>query len=486
MLMYKIYNCGDDLDGDVMKSNFEINKIDIDLIDLKIARKIGKEKSVEGGYLPIYEENKELIVITKEEKIEDLKEIQFIYGLNIKVKTINKDLLDSIINHVFLGEEEDLFGNLLRDAIRRRASDLHLEPGEEDTLIRIRIDGSLNKMMKIYKAEYLRLISRVKALGNMDITEKRRPQDGKVNIVIDNNNYDLRISTIPTVKGEKLVIRILYGERFKYNMKSLNLNKKQEDKIERIIGYKTGLVIVTGPTGSGKSSSLYTILKKIKDKDINITTLEDPVEVILKGINQITLNPKAEITFAKGLRSILRQDPDVIMVGEIRDEETASIAIRASLTGHKVYTTIHTKSPEEVIYRLEDMGIKSYLIKDSIVGIISQRLIRILCPKCKIYNNEIYLKDKKIKNYNKLGCEYCNYTGYNGRKILSSIVEINNKKIGNKQSIFQEIEKEGNEEMLDNLNDLLNRGEIGVEEYKNFILEEGFDYEKNFKDIKEG
>ena len=485
--MYKFYSNGNDLDGDVMiNNNFKLNKIDIDLIDLEIARKIGKEKSIEGGYLPIYEENKELIVVTKEERIEDLREIQFIYGLNINVKTIKAGLLNSIINNVYLGAEENLFEILLKDSIKRNASDIHFEPGEEDTLIRIRIDGSLNKLTKIYKSEYVRMLSKVKAIGNMDITEKRKPQDGKVNIDISNNTYDLRISTIPTIKGEKLVIRILYGETFKYNMKSLNLNKKQEEKIKRIIGYKTGLVIVTGPTGSGKSSSLYTILRKIKDKDINITTIEDPVEVIIKGINQISLNPKADITFAKGLRSILRQDPDVIMVGEIRDEETANIAIRASLTGHKVYTTIHTKSPEEVIYRLEDMGIKSYLIKDSIVGIISQRLIRVLCNKCKTFNKEIYLKDKKINNYNKSGCEFCNYTGYRGRRILSSIVEIAKKEIGNKRNIFQEIEKESNREMIDNLNDLFIKGEVGLEEYQDFIIEEGFNYEEYFKDIKEG
>lgn len=484
--MYIFYIIGNDLDGDVMINKSKLNKIDIDLIDLKIARKIGKEKSIEGGYLPIYEENKELIVITKEKRIEDLKEIQFTYGLNIKVKTVNEDLLNSIINNVYLGEKEDLFEMLLKYSIKKNASDLHFEAGEEDTLIRIRIDGSLNKMMKIYKSEYLRLISKVKALGNMDITEKRRPQDGKANIDIDNNTYDLRISTIPTIKGEKLVIRILYGDTFKYNMESLNLNKKQENKIKRIIGYKTGLVIVTGPTGSGKSSSLYTILMKIKDKDINITTIEDPVEVVIKGINQISLNPKADITFARGLRSILRQDPDVIMVGEIRDEETANIAIRASLTGHKVYTTIHTKSPQEVVYRLEDMGIKSYLIKDSIAGIISQRLIRVLCAKCKTSDKEIYLKDKKIKNYNKSGCEFCNYTGYRGRRVLSSIVEIAKKEIGNKQSIFQEIEKEGNKEMIDNLNDLFIEGEVGLKEYQDFIIEEGFNYEEYFKDIKEG
>lgn len=468
-----------------MNRKFELEKINIDVVDLKIARKITKEKSIKGGYLPIYTENGELIILSKDERINDIKEIQFIYGLNTKIKIINEELLDFIIKYVYLGEEDSLFEILLKECVNKNASDIHFEPREEDTLIRIRIDGSLNKIGKVYNSEYVRLISKVKALGNMDITEKRRPQDGKVNIKIDNNIYDLRVSTIPTINGEKLVIRILYGESFKHNIKSLNLNKKQQEKIDRIIGYKTGLVIVAGPTGSGKTSSLYTILKKIKDEDINITTLEDPAEVIIKGINQMNLNKKADITFANGLRSILRQDPDVIMVGEIRDEETANIAIRASLTGHKVYTTIHTKSPEEVIYRLEDMGVKPYLIKDSIVGIISQRLVRLLCPKCKIINKEIYLNEDKIKNYIKVGCEFCSYTGYKGRKILSSIIEINNKKVKDKEEFFCKIEKEGNEEMIDNLKDLFIRGEIGLDEYRKFILEEGFDYEKHFEAIKE-
>lgn len=244
-----------------------------------------------------------------------------------------------------------------------------------------------------------KLLSKIKVCGNMDITEKRRPQDGKSLIKVNGKNYDLRLSTIPIIYGEKLVIRILYGEIFNYNISSLNLNVNQMKKLKKIIALKNGLVIINGPTGSGKSSSLYCILKEINKKDINITTLEDPVEVIIKGVNQVSLNRKANITFATGLRSILRQDPDVLMIGEIRDEETANMAVTASLTGHKVYSTIHTKTPQEVYFRLEDMGVKQYLIKDSLIGIVSQRLIRVFCDNCKKEDIKFIFKGNEMINY---------------------------------------------------------------------------------------
>lgn len=317
----------------------------------------------------------------------------------------------------------------------------------------------------------------------MDITEKRRPQDGKSLIKVNGKNYDLRLSTIPIIYGEKLVIRILYGEIFNYNIDSLNLNTNQIKKLKKILGLKNGLVIINGPTGSGKSSSLYCILKEINKKDINITTLEDPVEVIIKGINQVSLNRKANITFATGLRSILRQDPDVLMIGEIRDEETANMAVTASLTGHKVYSTIHTKTPQEVYFRLEDMGVKQYLIKDSLIGIISQRLIRVLCDNCKREDIKFYFKGKEVINYKSIGCSNCNYTGYKGRKVVSSVIFIDKEIKKNISNIFQEIRGLNNEEMIDNLNDLLTDGKISVTDYNNFIIEEGISYEENKIDI---
>ena len=253
----------------------------------------------------------------------------------------------------------------------------------------MRIDGKLSIYTKILHLEYQKLISKIKVLGNMDITEKRRPQDGKASMEVDNKNYDLRLSTITIIYGEKLVIRILYNDVFNHKLDELNMTNIQRNKLKKIISINNGLVLINGPTGSGKSTTLYSILNEINNKEVNITTLEDPIEVFIEGVNQVSLNKKAGITFASGLKSILRQDPDILMIGEIRDEETADIAVKASLTGHKVYSTIHTKTPKDVYFRLEDMGIKSYLIKDSLVGIISQRLIRILCNQCKRVEKEI-------------------------------------------------------------------------------------------------
>ena len=380
---------------------------------------------------------------------------------------------------MFLGEDERLLEIILAEAIKEKASDIHFEPYREDVVIRNRIDGVLLPITKITFKEYQKLLSKIKIQGNMDITEKRKPQDGKVLKKINSRDYDLRLSTIPIVYGEKLVIRILYGEIFNHDINKINMTQNQREKLKRIIATKNGLVLINGPTGSGKSTTLYSILKEINKKEINITTLEDPIEVLIEGINQVNLNKKADLTFATGLRSILRQDPDTIMVGEIRDEDTANIAVTASLTGHKVYSTIHTKTPKEVYFRLEDMGVKSYLLKDSLIGIISQRLVRVLCPNCKSYYKEIKLNGEKIKLYKAAGCNCCNYSGYKGRKSVSSIVYVdeNIKKLIS--NIFQEITELSNEEMILNLRDLLIEGCISYKDYNNFLLEEDLKYEKN-------
>ncbi|MCI6692965.1 MAG: Flp pilus assembly complex ATPase component TadA, partial [Clostridium sp.] len=219
--------------------------------------------------------------------------------------------------------------------------------------------------------------------------------------------------------------------------------------------------------------------KEINKREINITTLEDPVEVLIEGINQVSLNKKANITFSTGLRSILRQDPDVIMIGEIRDEETANMAVTASLTGHKVYSTIHTKTPKEVYFRLEDMGVKSYLIRDSLIGIISQRLVRILCENCKVYDKDIYINGRRIILHKANGCSNCNYSGYKGRKSVSSVVYIDKEMKKLTSNIFQEIKELSNDEMIVNLNYLLENGYISCDDYNNFLLEEDLNYDEN-------
>lgn len=374
---------------------------------------------------------------------------------------------------MFSGEEDDLELDIIKKAISLGASDIHIEPRESDVIIRLRTDGILSIERKIKINEYNVLLSKIKIKGNMDITEKRRPQDGKYSIVLNSSEYSLRVSTIPIVYGEKLVIRILYGMVFNYTIENLNLNMTQIKKLKRIMSLKNGLVIVNGPTGSGKSTTLYAMLQYINRDEINITTLEDPIETIIPGINQMNLNRKANITFANGLRNILRQDPDVIMVGEIRDEETAEIAVRASLTGHKVYSTIHTKTPRDIYLRLEDMGIKPYLIKDSLVGIVSQRLIKILCDDCKSKIKTIDIDGNNIDLYDKCGCIKCNNTGYKGRAMIAAIHIINS-------NIFQEIKSLNNDEMIDGLICLLKNGYITQEDFKDFIIMEGFN-EKKYK-----
>ena len=448
-------------------------------IDLDVARKLGNTKAKKYCVLPIKIEGDKLIVFSSEEDLNNKEEVEFLFNKKTEVINMKEEDIKDLIFKVFLGESEKLLEAILYKAIIERASDIHFEPQREDIFIRIRIDGLLVPFTKIKNCEYQKLLSQIKVLGNMDITEKRRPQDGKVFIKIQEKDYDLRLSTIPIVYGEKLVIRILYGEIFEHDLNNLNMSKLQREKLNKMIAMKNGLIIINGPTGSGKSTTLYSILKEINKKDINITTLEDPVEVLINGVNQVSLNRKANITFSTGLRSILRQDPDVLMIGEIRDEETANIAVTASLTGHKVYSTVHTKTPKEVLLRLEDMGVKPYLIKDSIIGIISQRLVRVLCLSCRGKDKIVNIDNNSIVTYKAVGCNHCNYTGYKGRKSVSAVVYINEEIKKIISNIFQEIKELSNEEMIMNLSYLLTNGFITIEDYNNFLIEEDLNYEQN-------
>ncbi|GAB6170344.1 GspE/PulE family protein [Clostridium carnis] len=458
------------------------NKNYINEVDLNVARKVNINQAKTKKFLPIKVIDENIVIIAKEENRANFEEIKFIYNKNIIVDICTEDYIYSMIDKVFLGESENLVNDILENAIKYNSSDIHFEPGKKDVIIRFRIDGVLILQYKVTHNEYNILLSKIKIESNMDITEKRRPQDGKYTIRLDKKNYDLRISTLPTFYGEKLVVRILYGTVFNYSLKSLNLTQYQYEKIKKIISRKHGLTIINGPTGSGKSTTLYTILQEINNMDINITTIEDPVEILIEGINQVSLNRKVDIDFANGLRSILRQDPDAMMIGEIRDEETAQMAVRASLTGHKVYSTIHTKTPRDVYLRLEDMGVKDYLLKDSLIGIISQRLIKVLCEKCKKEIGNFIFKGETLKKYKKCGCSYCNYTGYKGRSIVCAIYYLDNDKefISN---IFQEINLLNNSEMIDNLDLLLKSGSITTEDYNEFLQMEGVEEVENKKGI---
>ena len=308
-------------------------------------------------------------------------------------------------------------------AVRQRASDIHIEALERKVRVRYRIDGALYERGKYEIALLPAIVARIKIIGGMDISEKRKPQDGRITQIVDRMEFDIRVSVLPTVYGEKVVMRLTSKTNLTREKSQLGLKPRELQRFDHILAHPHGILLVTGPTGSGKSTTLYTALSELNKEDVNIITVEDPVEANIDGINQVQVNNKAELTFASALRSILRQDPDIIMIGEIRDQETASIAVQASITGHLVVSTLHTNSSASTITRLEDMGIESYLIADSVIGVIAQRLVRRLCPSCK--QPRIATEQEKeimgvnpseeVTMYKPCGCPQCDHTGYKGR-----------------------------------------------------------------------
>ncbi len=328
-----------------------------------------------------------------------------------------------------------LVNKMIEQAVRERASDIHIEPMETYIRVRFRIDGALREIIT-YDASMLNAITaRLKIMSNMDISEKRKPQDGRITIYVDGSEYDIRVSNLPTCYGEKVVMRIASKSGFKKEKKDLGMLDEDLVKFDNILKNPHGIILVTGPTGSGKSTTLYTALSSLNKEDVNIITVEDPVEANIDGINQVMVNVKAEMTFANALRSILRQDPDIIMIGEIRDTETAEIAVRASITGHLVVSTLHTNSTANTVSRLIDMGVEPYLIADSLVGVIAQRLVRRLCKDCKKPHvvtmeekRELSLRpDKEYTIYEPVGCQNCGGSGYIGRIGIYEIMTVSNK-----------------------------------------------------------
>lgn len=325
-----------------------------------------------------------------------------------------------------------LVKEMIELAVRQRASDIHIEPQEEMIMVRFRIDGVLHEKMN-YKTSVLQaILARIKIIAGMDISEKRKPQDGRITQIVDHVEYDIRVSSLPTIYGEKIVMRLAAKMALTRDKQQLGFKQYELEQFDSIIHSPHGIILVTGPTGSGKSTTLYTTLSELNTSEVNIITVEDPVEANINGINQVQVNPKAELTFVSALRSILRQDPDIIMIGEIRDQETAQIAVQASITGHLVVSTLHTNSSANTITRLEDMGVESYLIADSVVGVIAQRLVRRLCPNCKqpVEPNEEQIRflglnpQKHQKIYGPCGCPKCDHTGYYGRTGIYEIMKV--------------------------------------------------------------
>jgi len=325
-----------------------------------------------------------------------------------------------------------LINSLFEQAVRSKASDIHIEPYADELRVRFRIDGDLWEITSLPKSNLSAVVTRIKIIGKMNIAEKRVPQDGRVETRIQDREIDMRISTLPTVYGEKIVLRLLDKTSFNFTKEGLGLSDHNLQLFDNILKSPYGMILVTGPTGSGKTTTLYTVLRELNQIEKNIITVEDPVEYRLGGINQVQVNVKTGLTFASGLRSILRQDPDIVMVGEIRDGETAEIAVRAAITGHLVLSTLHTNDSPSTIARLVDMGVEPYIVSSAVVGIVSQRLVKTLCNECK----EAYEIDHKEKRmlgldenetmvlHRAVGCNACN-AGYSGRAAVHEIMPVN-------------------------------------------------------------
>lgn len=323
---------------------------------------------------------------------------------------------------------------IITQAINDKASDIHIEPRVKNVCVRYRIDGVLHEVMSPPKHIQAPMISRIKIMASLDIAERRIPQDGKIHLKHDNKEYDLRVSTLPTVHGEKVVMRILDKSAVMIGLDKLGLMPDTRAVFEDLVFKPYGMILVTGPTGSGKSTTLYTALNMLNSSEDNICTVEDPVEYQLPGINQVQINPKAGLTFGAALRSFLRQDPDIIMVGEIRDGETAQIAIESALTGHLVLSTLHTNDAAGAITRLIDMGIEPFLVASALVGVIAQRLVRRICPNCReaytppeeaVAKFGLNLADTNIVFYHGRGCDHCKGTGYKGRSGIYEMMTVN-------------------------------------------------------------
>lgn len=431
---------------------------------------IPKKISIKYNAYLLDETDSTITIETSEESMELIQDIRLATGKEPIIVKGDKEEIKRKISVRYDSKMENnddraqkLFENITEFAIEQNISDIHIEPFEEEFRIRMRRDGKLELYENISMAFYPEVISFIKLKSGMDIAEKRLPQDGRLEILDKDNSVDVRVSSVPTVNGEKIVMRILNKKIFIENISKPDFTEDEMKLVSEIISKKSGIILVCGPTGSGKTTTVYSIIKKLMDLERNITTIENPIEYKIKGINQIQVNEKIGLTFEKGLKSILRQDPDIIMIGEIRDTETAEIAVRAAITGHLVISTIHTEDAVSTIIRLNDMGVKAYLIKASLIGVISQRLVRKKCGHCK---NIPGLVEK---------CGFCDGRGYIGRTAIHEIMEINEdiketiRDNFDKSRIKDIANKTGMISFEDSIKELLENGVLDEREVRNLV-----------------
>ena len=448
------------------KSGYRYVSINEIGVNVAAANLITPEMALRNNVLPLYQEDKTLYVAMKNPNdIITIDNLHLMTGLEIcPLVVADMELAAAIENFANMNssvenyDEDDqteaveeteelmlddkpavqLVNQIINNAIKSGASDVHIEALEKNLRVRFRIDGVLQEVMQNPIKIFPSVVSRVKVLGGMDIAEKRVPQDGRATVRYEDKTLDVRIATMPTVYGEKIVMRLLERNKGNVSIKDINFSKRQFPRFDKAIHMPYGFVLVTGPTGSGKSTTLYATLAEISTLEKNVITLEDPVERRMAGINQVQMNNRAGMTFAAALRSVLRSDPDIVMVGEIRDGETAKIAVEAALTGHMVLSTLHTNDAAGAVTRLEEMGVEPFLTASSLVGVLAQRLVRKLCPKCKeeyTLTREEMLKilpdfpveeypQEVYKVYKPKGCLTCNNTGYKGREAVFEFLTV--------------------------------------------------------------
>lgn len=396
------------------------------------------------------------------------------------------------LDYFDLGEDDNspvikITNSILKNAIKKNASDIHISLNEHNVEVRYRIDGMLHKVRELPKSSHAALVSRIKTMSNMDIANKRTPQDGRMQIVIDNRKVDMRTSTLPSIHGEKITIRILDTANLFLDLDKFNFEEENKKQLEKLIRLPLGIILITGPTGSGKTSTQYAILNELNDVSKNIVTIEDPVEYKMDGIVQVQVNERANLTFATGLKSILRQDPDIIMIGEIRDRDTAEIAVRASNTGHLVLATLHTNDAISSVTRLLDIGVEPYLVASSLKGVINQRLVRKLCEKCKVsYQSKGFSPvrnffgipdDKEITLYKSIGCDECDNVGYKGRIAIQELFYVTREtqrliaKQASEHELLEEAKKTGLRTLKEDGLEKALKGLTTLEEVMRFILE---------------
>ncbi len=399
-----------------------------DFIELLVPEGFAPEKVEEIRFLK--GKDVKLLILSEEEFAKELQERLSEQSVDIESSEEGEEEVSSdLLLHSDESPIVQLVNNVLIKASTVGASDIHFEPYEEEAVVRLRLDGMLHEIMKINPSTYRSVVSRIKVISNLNVAERRVPQDGRIRVRIGRKDLDIRVSVVPTVFGERVVLRLLDKSGALLSLGELGLSAENEERLRRLAEKPYGIVLITGPTGAGKSTTLYAMLLHVKSPTKNIITIEDPVEYQIRGVSQIQVNPKVGLTFASGLRSILRQDPDVIMVGEIRDSETADIAVHAALTGHLLLSTLHTNDAVSAVPRLLDMGVEPFLVASSIEGVVAQRLVRKICPNCK---EEYQPSEEEIKElgleysfpfYVGRGCDMCLGTGYKGRTAIFEVLE---------------------------------------------------------------